>query len=67
MGIFNLVTLEGLKGSRSQLTALATALLNLFVSLHFIELTPEQLTEANTLLASVFAYFLADKFSGGKK
>ena len=67
MDILKLVTLQPLKGSRSQLTVLAGALLNIFVGMGWIELTPEQQKTITEFLVLVFAYFFCEKVSGEKK
>jgi len=61
--LLDLISLKQFKGGRTQITIVAFAVINTLTQLGILHLTPEQLTQANSLIGMVAAYFFADKLS----
>ena len=59
--LISLITLKAWEGSRSQITLVIMGVLNILISLGIVHLTQEQLTQANTALQWVLAYFFVEK------
>lgn len=73
--IWNFISLKMIRGSRTQLTILVGAILNLLVGFGLINLTVEDLQKINESLIVIGGYFFVDKVqtvsdtlkNGGKK
>ncbi len=57
------LTLEPLKGMRTQITAIIGFALNMLVASGILKWTPEELNQVNTTLAFVIGYFFVEKVS----
>jgi hypothetical protein len=62
--IWNVLSLKGLKGSRTQMTILVGAVLNLLVGFGILHLTAEDLQKLNEALMIICGYFFVDKVQG---
>ena len=59
--LVEILTLKGLKGSRSQITAIVALLVNVLVQLNVLTINPDEQRVINEFFVMVFAYFFADK------
>ena len=65
--LIKLLTLQDLRGSRSQVTILIGAALNFAVQMSWLTLTPEQLITINKFILIVLGYFFVEKVDDIKK
>ena len=66
-GLGNLLTLQGIRGSRSQITIAVMGVVKLLAALGYITITPEQLTAFETTLMFLLGIFILDKVDDVKK
>ena len=67
MNIFNLVTLQNLRGNRSQATLLIIGVVKALEGSGILQITPEQLTALEQTLYWLLGYFLIEKVDDIKK
>ena len=61
--LLKILTLEPLKGKRSQITIIVMGLVNILAQLDILKLTPQDLENINKFLAWALAFFFAEKVS----
>lgn len=67
MSVMSFLSLQALKGTRSQITAIVAFIFNVLSWIGVITLTPEDMAKVNEGLTILFAYFFADKVSTAAK
>lgn len=63
MNLKSLISLEFLKGKRTQWTIIAFGVINFLTNVGIVKLSPEDLTQINSFLTWAGAYFFAEKVS----
>ena len=65
--LLNLVTLQNLKGNRTQITIIVGGLVNFLVQVGILKMTPDQLQATNTFLAWLVGLFFVEKVNSLKE
>ena len=61
--LLSILTLEPLRGKRTQITIVLMGVINTLVSLGWLQLTAEDLKRVNDFLTLAIGFFFADKVS----